>query len=184
MVELSAITEFVFVKEGAQGTNGTEAVCWLEHNGKIKGNFIEAPYKNYFDYNMGLNGNQNPVSLNSNVPFSEQKIQFLKRQIKDNEGSVIAENINCFKLTPDFALAFQTKDVYYDEKGNLKAFPFDSDYIKKFANILQGKCIIDGKECSNILPIVTTFYAPIKTDDSTNISFVNDYIFIISKSDL
>lgn len=166
VVELSAITEFVFVKEGAQGTNGTEAVCWLSHIGKVDGNFIEVPYGFKNDYGDNIDGNS--LTLDSSQDFDKLEaekpnpvINFLTR--------VATKNYNCFNLT-DNKPGFK-KEIYKDN-----TFPFKREALMNMTNIIQGKGIIGGKECSNILPFVVTFYEP-AYDESNKLIIKSDYRF-------
>ena len=63
------------------------------------------------------------------------------------------------------------KEVYKDN-----AFPFAKEILMNMTNIIQGKGIIDGKECSNVLPFVTTFYEP-AYDESDKLIIKSDYRF-------
>ena len=120
---LSAITEFVFTKEGAQGTNGTEnGVCWISTDKP----FFEI--NNIDEINISLIGNP------SGGTFS-----FLSRSTEEVKQWVKIEGD---KLIKNWA---NTKEENLEN-------------INKLNHILQYKAVIDNYNCTNVIPIVSTYY--------------------------
>ena len=199
---LSSVTEFVFVKEGMQGTNGTDAVCWVNHPA-VNSLFLEVPCSFYNSYIYGIQGN--PLTMNTFVnneltvekqdekkevneslpenlePIDSSKSEFkiLSRTlpVKQLNGSMKdVTNEMCYTINKNKTLSVNPR-VYTKSENKSPYFELSpSDFSTTyFANIIQGKATINNKECTNVLPIVTTFYPKIEIKNGVQLK--TDYYF-------
>ena len=196
---LSGITEFVFVKEGMQGTNGTDAVCWVSHPA-ANSLFLEVPCSFFNSYTWGIQGS-NPLTMNTFVN-KELTVEEQDKKKKDNES--LPENLEsvgssefkilsrtlpvtqpngdiknvtnemCYTIKDDKTLSVNQR-VYKKHENKSPYFDLSDFSTTYFANIIQGKATINNKECTNVLPIVTTFYPTIEIKN--NIQLKTDYYF-------
>ena len=204
---LSSVTEFVFVKEGMQGTNGTDAVCWVSHPA-ANSLFLEVPYSFYNSYTYGIQGDKdkNILTMNTFVnneltikeqdekkegneslpenlkPTDPSKSEFkiLSRTIlvenSDGEEEDVANNEMCYTIKDDKTLSVNRRVYAESEDSKVPYFELSDFSTTYFTNIIQGKATVDNKECTNVLPIVTTFY-PIQKDIINNVQLKTDYYF-------
>lgn len=163
---LTAITEFVFTKEGAQGTNGTDAVCWVGATPSSKKTFYEIPVglrKDYqptdgqtkFNFNVKTSGEIDTKPVTGEL---DAQVTLLSRKVGDGTQSW---------LDSTWQVVFPQENNWSSDKN-----------LKQLNHILQARASIGGCYCSNILPIVFTRYVKFgdylfKLKDNTG--FLNVY---------
>lgn len=178
---LEANTEFIFTKEGALGTNGTGAVCWIEDaQDKTKNKrYLEIDNKETNQIDFTTNGVLTRF-INRSYPESTQENQFsefqwsaLKRQneLTNFIYSVDIGTENDKDVTTSF---FDFENLYTSTSKIQGIFPKDDSSrwfdnnggLRPIANFMQLSQQIDGKYCYSVMPIIATKYQDgFKTSD-------------------
>lgn len=168
---LEANTEFIFTKEGALGTNGTGAVCWIEDAKDETKNkrYLEIDNKETNQIDFTTNGVLTRF-INRSYPESTQENQFsgfqwsiLKRQ---NELTNFIYSVDIGTgVTTSF---FDFENLYTSTSKIQGAFPKDDSSrwfgndaelkLRPIANFMQLSQQIDGKYCYSVMPIIATKY--------------------------
>ena len=183
---LEANTEFVFTKEGALGTNGTGAVCWIEDSQDETKNkrYLEIDNKNNDKIEFTNEGkltrfiNRSYPESTGEDQFSEFKWSSLKRQneLTNFIYSIDIGTDNELDTTTSFfdfgsLYTSTSKDVNGNFSKDASSYWFnnlgDNTYkLRPIANFMHLYQRIDGKYCYSVMPIIATKYQiSFKTED-------------------
>ena len=180
---LEAYTEFIFTKEGALGTNGTGAVCWIEDAEDETKNkrYLEIDNKETNQIDFTTKGvltrfinRSYPESTKENQ-FSEFQWSVLKRQ-NELTNFIYSVDIGTGDNKDVTTSFFDFENLYKSTSKKNGAFPKDDDSrwfnndaelkLRPIANFMKLSQQIDGKYCYSVMPIIATKYQEkFKTSD-------------------
>lgn len=180
---LEAYTEFIFTKEGALGTNGTGAVCWIEDAQDETKNkrYLEIDNKEANQIDFTTKGvltrfinRSYPESTKENQ-FSEFQWSVLKRQ-NELTNFIYSVDIGTGDNKDVTTSFFDFENLYKSTSKKNGAFPKDDNSrwfnndtelkLRPIANFMKLSQQIDGKYCYSVMPIIATKYQEkFKTSD-------------------